>query len=169
MFTSPSVDYRACVRQYSNGKRGVIETLAVMRSLVQEGRIDLDVRAAAVSAIYLAPERDEPAEVRALYYLVRDTIRYVRDIHEVETISTPAKVLRARVGDCDDQSVLLASLLESVGYPTRFVAAGYGDAGEYTHVYVQVFIGEWVDLDPTEPGDVGVTSALPTTVLIEGG
>ena len=99
---------------------------------------------------------------------MRDTVRYVRDVHEVETLQSPDKTIALRVGDCDDQAVLLASLLESVGYPTRFVAAGYAAPGELDHVYLQVCLdGEWLDADPTERMFLGWAPPDPVTLLVE--
>ena len=64
--------------------------------------------------------------------------------------------LQGRIGDCDDQVVLLATLLESVGYPTRFVVAGYNVPGQLEHVYLQALLdGQWVDMDPTEQYPMG--------------
>jgi hypothetical protein len=39
----------------------------------------------------------------------------------VDTVRYPAQTLRRRSGDCDDTTVLLAALLESVGIPTQLV------------------------------------------------
>jgi len=139
-----------------------------MRRLVREYRKHPDIRQAATTAVFLTPERDELSEVRALFLYVRDGIRYVRDVHEVETLSSPDKTLAGMVGDCDDQSTLLASLLEAIGYPTRFVVAGYSAPGELEHVYLQAFAqGEWIDMDPTESWPMGYAPPDPVTVMIE--
>lgn len=117
--------------------------------------------------MFLTPERDELSEVRALFQLVQG-IRYVRDVHEVETLASPAKTLLMRVGDCDDKATLLAALLESIGYPTRFVVAGYFQPGEVEHVYLQVHAaGQWIDLDPTEHESIGWSPPEPVTMFIE--
>jgi transglutaminase-like putative cysteine protease len=64
--------------------------------------------------------------------------------------------LQGRLGDCDDQVVLLATLLEAVGYPTRFIVSGYNYPGEYEHVYLQAWLdGCWIDMDPTEHHPMG--------------
>lgn len=85
--------------------------------------------------------------VRALFEFVRDRIRYVRDIQGVETLQTPIRTLEIRAGDCDDKSILLASLLASIGLTTRFVALGFNN-GPYSHVLVEVRLGKkWMPLD----------------------
>ena len=140
----------------SNGLQGVRETLGAMRAEVKRGRVDPIIRQAATTLVYLTPQKCELSEVEAIFNFVRDRVRYVRDIVDVETVSSARKTLEGLIGDCDDQSVLLASLLEAVGYSTRFVVAGYNTASDVEHVYAQVFAGDqWIDADPTESHPLG--------------
>lgn len=156
MNLAPQPQLRATLRHYASGMRGVAQTIGVMRSLVNEGRIDPTIRQAATSIIFLAPEKADQIEVSKLLDFVQTTIRYTKDINGVETISSAEKTLSGRIGDCDDQSVLLAALCEAVGYPTRFVVAGYEYADVMEHVFVQICVaGEWCDADPTERGPLG--------------
>lgn len=151
-----------------DGMPGIFQTIAVMRSLVKHWRLDPAIRQAAVSVIWLAPEKASLHEVTTLFEYVRDNVRYVRDIVNVETIATPDKTMLCRMGDCDDQTVLLASLLESVGYPTRFVVAAYSDPRVMEHVYLQVYIdGHWIDCDPTEKQALGYAPPNPLAAYIE--
>lgn len=155
MMLAPQPRLFATHRFYSNGLRGVTQTLGVMRSLVRQGRIDPTIRQAATSVLFML-ESSDYIEAQKLLDFVQTSIRYVKDVHEVETISTPEKTLAGRIGDCDDQTTLLAALYESVGYPTRFVVAGYQDARVMEHVYLQVLVnGEWLDADPTESHPLG--------------
>lgn len=71
-------------------------------------------------------------------------------------IQTPLEILRSKQGDCDDKSILLATLLKSKGHKTRFIAVGF-HPGVFSHVYVQVLLGKdakgkdnWFGLDATE-------------------
>lgn len=150
---APQVNLTGSVNGLSGGFRGVAQTISLMRQMVNASKVNLTIRQAATTTIFLAPERDELGEAAKLYELVRDTVRYVKDVHDVETLSTPEKTLLGRIGDCDDQAALLAALFESVGYPTRFVVAAYRDPSVLEHVYLQVLVnGMWVDCDPTEQG-----------------
>lgn len=73
----------------------------------------------------------------------------------METLHEAQQILKQRSGDCDDKSILLASLLESIGYPTRFVAVGH-QPGVYSHVYVEVRpMGKWIALETTNPVPLG--------------
>lgn len=169
MMLAPQPQLSGRILTLSGGLRGIRQTLDAMRRMVRHYRIDPALRQAATSIVFLTPERDELSEVEALFTWVQQNVRYVRDVLEVETLMTPDKTLASRLGDCDDQSTLLATLLESVGYPTRFVAAGYTDPANVDHVYLQAFVrGDWIDMDPTEPQPMGWAPPHPAAMIIEG-
>ena len=156
MMLAPTPRLSGHIVALADGMRGVEQTLGTMRSLVNQYRTDLDIRQTATATIFLTPEKDQLAEAHALFELVQHGIRYTRDINGIETISTPLMTLHGRIGDCDDQVVLLATLLEAVGYPTRFVVAGYNVPGQLEHVYLQACLNnQWVDMDPTEQHPMG--------------
>jgi transglutaminase-like putative cysteine protease len=137
------------------GRAGVEETLKQMRLLVRSGKRALPVRMTALTVVQTQGQKDWAGEVRALYAFVRDQVRYVRDIRGVETLHTAEKLLEIRQGDCDDKSILLASLLEAIGHPTRFVAISL-IPGKFSHVYVETKIrNSWIPLDATEPVEPG--------------
>jgi hypothetical protein len=126
-----------------------------MRQLVNAGKKSPVVRQIAVSLTKGLVQKDWNSEVNSLHKFVRDRIRYVRDINGVETLHTSEKILENAAGDCDDKSILLASLLESLGYKTRLVAVGFRK-GNFSHVYPEVFNNNnWVSLETTEPVDIG--------------
>lgn len=125
-----------------------------MRFLVRKCKMDLALRAFAMQIVGAIPQRDYAQEIRAVHAFVRDRIRYVGDIRGVETIHTPRQILEQGQGDCDDKSLLLATLLESIGHQTRFVAVGYGPAA--SHVLVETRVGsKWIPLETTEQVEAG--------------
>lgn len=137
------------------GKAGTVETLKVMRGLVRNYKKSLPIRNIALSVIQHLNGKDYGGELQALQNYVRNRIRYVRDIRGVETIQTPEATLQIGQGDCDDQSVLLASLLESIGHPTRFVAIGFAP-DQFDHVFVESRLGAgWISAETTEPVGLG--------------
>lgn len=168
MKTAPHHPFTATLAGAPNGRAGAFHTIRTMRALVNRARVDPMMIQAATSIIYLAPQRDQLAEVNALFEFVRDDIRYVRDVVGIETLADPRITLRRMVGDCDDQSTLLATLAEAVGYPTRFVMAGYRSPSVFDHVYVQVLAGgQWIDADPTEDGPLGYAPPGAVVTWIE--
>jgi transglutaminase-like putative cysteine protease len=89
---------------------------------------------------------------KAIFYFVRDNFNYVSDPTEFEYVKTARESLAVQGGDCDDASILLATLLEAVGIKTRLIFIT-------GHVYVQAYLPDalksyksldhWIDLDPT--------------------
>ena len=130
-------------------------TLKIMRGLVRRGKKNIEVRMAAVRAVAGLKDKDWRGEAGRIHSFVRDDIRYVRDIRGVETIHTPERILDIGQGDCDDKSVLLASMLESIGHPTRFVAVAFGHK-HFSHVLVETKIGSrWIACETTMPWKFG--------------
>ena len=148
-----------------DGDAGVLATLRLMRDMVQRGKKVPAVRLAALELVADLPQKDYGGQVVSLHLYVRDYVRYIRDIRNVETLQTPEFTLEWGQGDCDDKSILLASLLESIGHRTRFVAVGYGWSG-FQHVFVQTLVGQrWVTLETTENVEVGWNPRRPARVL----
>ncbi len=64
------------------------------------------------------------------------------------------KTLREMRGVCTDVAVLYAALARSIGIPTKFVTGLiYGGDSFYNHAWVEVYVGEWVPIDPTRRTD----------------
>ena len=112
----------------------------------------MEIRSLALSLVADVPgHKNWTAQIKAIHAFVQYSIQYVRDVRGVETLATPIKTLEFRAGDCDDQAVLLASLLEAIGHPTRFVAMKQTTFGPYVHVYTETKIGsKWYPLETTE-------------------
>jgi transglutaminase-like putative cysteine protease len=139
------------------GKRGIVETLHYMRGFVLSSRKHMAIRTTALSLVSNFQQKDWLSEIRALHRFVRDEIRYTRDINDVETIQDPVYTLSVKQGDCDDKATLLSSLLQTIGYPTRFVAVG-PDNNVFIHVLVEVFEPRqkvWIPLETTENVELG--------------
>lgn len=145
----------ATLGKIPDGVAGVRATLNLMSGLVKAGKTDMGVRGVALGLTGGLMQKDCWGEAEALHAFVRDNIRYVMDVTEVETVQSPIATLTARAGDCDDKSTLLCALLESIGHPTRFVAVGR-ERNEYCHVYCEVCLsGDWIPLETTEPVEMG--------------
>lgn len=125
------------------------------------------IRELALSLTGHLRQKDYWGEVAALHNWVKEEIRYIKDIHDVETIQTPIQTLRLRQGDCDDKSSLVASLLESIGHRTRFVAVGF-TPDSLSHVFVQTKIGKnWVSVECTENWPLGARPSGIKNVMIQ--
>lgn len=169
MYLPRSPSLAGCVVTIPDGAAGINATIATMRQMVREYRTHPAIRGAALSIVALAPPKDLLAEVVALFEFVRDHVRYIGDVLDVETLTTPDKTLQLRAGDCDDKSVLLAALLESIGINTRFVVTGYNENGVFEHVYLKAMLsdGSLIALDPSETGPAGFEPPDPVVYFTE--
>jgi transglutaminase-like putative cysteine protease len=142
----------AVTRQIPEGDAGTAATIAAMRELIDQGKKDPVVyelarqmlRKARVSAF------DAEGECRAVYQSVLRNMRFTRDIRGKETLHAARELVRLQMGDCDDYTILMCSLLESIGYQTRIitVAGDPRDPETFTHVFPEVSIGgRWVAVD----------------------
>lgn len=144
--------------QTPDGVNGVKQTLVHMQAFVKQFKKDMRIRQQALSLTKNLMQKDWHAEIKSLFNFVKYEIRYIKDIAGVETLQTPPATLELKQGDCDDKSTLLASLLESIGYKTRFVAVGF-DGENFSHVFVQVKLkNRWISLETTEPVNMGWTA-----------
>jgi len=72
-------------------------------------------------AIAGCADQQDICYAKTLYYFVRNEVQYIKDPVLYEYIKDPQTTLATYAGDCDDQAVLLASLLYNVGIPVDFV------------------------------------------------
>lgn len=82
----------------------------------------------------------------------------LRWVHRSVQRSTPAagrvpsavKVLQTRHGDCNEAATLFVALARSTGLPARTVAGLlYLDGRFYYHAWAEVYLSDWVAVDPT--------------------
>ena len=168
MFIASATHTSQSLHAIPGGVQGIFTTVGAMRAFVNKYKSDPYIRNCAANLTFLTPEKSDFHEAITLYEYCRDNIKYVRDICGIETLTSPDKTIQCGYGDCDDQSLLLATLAESIGIPSRFVIAGYSDPKIYEHVYVQLAVsGEWVDCDPTEHQYFGYAPPSPVVLSIE--
>lgn len=168
MRLAPQVQFSVSAVPAAWGSAGVAQTMREMRRLIDEGKRDAEVMRAAGAVIFTTPEKLEAGEVCAVFEYVRDHVRYVRDVVGHETLASARMTLARQAGDCDDQTVLLGAMLESVGYPVRLVVAAYQAPGNWEHVFLEVWAaGEWIACDPTEKAPLGWSPPNPCSLWTE--
>ena len=110
--------------------------------LIQSG--DARIRA---QARQLAGRERDPARVAE-----RLTHWVYGHVEKRLTVSVPSavQVLEQRRGDCNEHTVLYVALARAAGLPAR-AAAGlvYLDGRFYYHAWPEVWLGDWVAVDPT--------------------
>jgi transglutaminase-like putative cysteine protease len=91
--------------------------------------------------------RQNPKEVAA--QLTRSVYRM---LEKTVTFSVPnaIQVLETRQGDCNEHTVLYVALARSLGLPARTaVGLVYVNGAFFYHAWPEVWLGEWVAMDPT--------------------
>jgi hypothetical protein len=98
------------------------EQVAFLRGLVTGWRSKLAMREKAVQILQDAgiQPRRRVQQALAIGNWAKESIYYVNE--PVEIFQTPARTIRSGIGDCDDFTVCIATLCESIGIPTRLVA-----------------------------------------------
>lgn len=109
------------------------------------------------SAEIRSKENDSFSIVQRLLSWISNNIK--TDIF-AETLTGP-EVLRIRRGKCSEYAILFASLARAAGIPTK-VVLGVGNRGNQWigHIWNEVWLGEWVAVDPTS----GIFVSGPTQV-----
>lgn len=153
------------------GSQGTRATLKIMARLVKKGKRDHRLRELALSIVKRNRNKDYVGEVKSIHEWVKKNIRYVRDIRGIETVQTPQKTLEFGQGDCDDHSILVATLLETIGHMTRLKAIGFMP-DSYQHVYTETKLGPksknmWIAVETTEPWKLGKAAKNPVAIMIE--
>lgn len=109
----------------------------------------------------VCPPRDEECEIVRIWDFTILNFRYVYDPDQIDLFATVKQSLDAGGGDCDDATILMGSLLRSIGFKVKArVIATQENPGDWAHVYPIVGMPkdspeEWLPLDMT------VTGALP--------
>jgi len=143
------------------------ERIVHLRQLVQAGKRDPAVYEFARRAVngkcgssWCVPEKDNLAEMRALFNAVRKNVRYTSDIAGIDSYQKPGHTLSLRTGDCDDYSTLACALASSLGMQCRFKVIKTTDAPTWNHIYAQIGFPrrsprKWISFDASVPMPFG--------------
>jgi transglutaminase-like putative cysteine protease len=143
-----------------------IDRIKVMFLYVAKSIRDPLARTILAEAVAGVPERDDWAEVQAVYWYVRKHVRYTGDTRDLDTYQSLRRIWPTTglgIGDCDDFTIAYMSILLSGGYRTGASIISQ-DGQTYSHVYAVV---ELPRNDPTPsnrriiPLDGTVPSAFP--------
>lgn len=140
--------------------RSLDDRISFIKGQVKKGGRDPQVRAAATRILtkkcgndWCVPEKDWRAEMVALFNVVRSNVRYTLDFADADLYQHPRRILETRAGDCDDYTILLASLLKSVGHRVKArVIETKQSVGGWDHIYLVVGLPPqrptfWMPLD----------------------
>lgn len=107
-------------------------------------------------------EKDYLSEILAVRNFGIQGIHYLNDPLHVEYIKDPERMvteIRANgrtLADCDEIAQLLATMILQIGRVAEFVVVGFGEPGDYTHVFARAKepkSGQWIVIDPVAGSD----------------
>lgn len=126
----------------SPGEQGIVDTLSHMRRLVNNAFTQPSIRRLAVRAMGHCQPTDKRCQAASILAFVQRSMSFIRDPLGVEALHDPVMISLEierggrPFGDCDDFSMLIASMLKSVGLPATLKAVGF-NGGNLSHVYVE--------------------------------
>lgn len=145
---------RAQTFPLADGDAGTSQTIRAMRQLIEQGKKDPRIHELAARILRGVPNEYLPAgeiaAARAIYEWGMANIRYTPDVVGKETLHSAWDVVRLRIGDCDDFTILFCSLFETIGKSTRIVtiSSHAEDPSQFSHVFPEVLVqGRWIPID----------------------
>jgi transglutaminase-like putative cysteine protease len=142
--------------------------VVVNGKLIGDYRTHPKIRELALTIIKskVAP-RDKKSQALAIGQWVQDNIYYVHEMPE--RFQTPIETLRLAAGDCDDSTVLVCSLLETIGIPSNLVCMQIN--GVWKHIFPAAVMqnGALLPLDSTLKDYPVDTATNPTMLTIAQG
>lgn len=144
--------------------RNIDERVNLIAELVRKGSLSPRVKEIAISTLtvkcggqWCIREKDYPAEIKALFKAVKDpkspyAVRYTRDHVTVDQFTSAERTLDLHAEDCDGLTIMLGSLLRSVGYPLKLRVIQAKPATSWSHIYLLAGIppmhpDKWISLD----------------------
>lgn len=146
------------------------QILTILENIKQEYLRKPYIREFAVSLLKGLGNNDIDGQVQRITSFVKRHMIYVRDPADSEYVIAPDQLISRwrqtgrMYGDCDDHTLLLNTLLGSIGFDTKFVGVKFGPSPYYNHVISGVMIrGVLNQIDPCAKG---VAQKLYTDTLI---
>lgn len=144
------------------------QRIATIQEKIEKSIQDPEMHKIALQATRNCPERDGMCEAKAIYDFVKARVRYTGDIAPikwrtgevdgVDVYRTARRTLEFGGGDCDDQSILVASLLTLNGITAKLRVTAETKRGPESHIYPGALLpkfgrGKFVAVDTTLPGN----------------
>ena len=144
------------------------QRLGIIQDLVWKSIQDPKMRKVALKVTKNCPARDGECEARAIHKFVKQNVRYTGDIAKVkmgkngpvegvDLFQSAWRTLEFGGGDCDDHSILNATLLALNGIDPRLrVTAPRPPGSTWSHIYAVAGLPKnrsekWVAVDTTLP------------------
>jgi len=154
---------------YRDKNLPIDERLRILQDLTWQSVQDPRSRKLALGITKHCADRDEKCETRAVYDAIKKHVRYTGDVapvkmgadgpvEGVDLFQAAYRTWEFGGGDCDDHSILAATLLTLNGIPAKFRVTASRKGEDFSHIYPMAGIpkmrpSKWIALDTTLPGD----------------
>lgn len=143
------------LKEIPSGDEGTFATVREIIALIKEGKQNPRVRTIATRVVAGLPWKNHEVEAGAIFSWIKQNIRFVNDPDGSEMLQDVEAILNYKSADCDDLTILGASLLGCIGIPSRIVViAGDPRAPQaFSHIYLQAWCKtKWVGFDTSVVG-----------------
>jgi len=124
------------------GDSGVLQTLDLMKSYVNEYKDNLQIKGIVNKLSQNSNCNNKMQTIKNIFLYIVNNINYIPDPNNIELVKSAKHTILGslKYGDCDDLSVALATLLKAYGLKVwfRVVAWKRENGNDFTHVYVIV-------------------------------
>lgn len=143
--------FKVKTKPLSGGERGNLQTVRFMVSEVRKNSRHPYIRQKAIEIVANSgiSSHDEVGEAQAIGSWVQKKVRYLKDPNGTEYLMHPLTLLDQisigrGMGDCDDMSLLIATLLLAIGHDPVFrTVRYYRSDGPYDHIYVVDYVRDY--------------------------
>jgi transglutaminase-like putative cysteine protease len=134
------------------GNSGIYVSASELVGIIKQFRKNPEIRFRAEDIVRSCQNKDYNCEANKIFSWIKTNIAFRRDPYRVEMLRSPLITLERKNGDCDDHTILLNSMLQSLGHPSRIVLVATRKLlpQNFNHVFTEVLIGDkWIPLDTT--------------------
>jgi hypothetical protein len=139
--------------------RGPETTVNEMRRAIlgDRGERSVLVRSFTEELIRGLQPKDYLGEILAVRYGVAERVRYTNDPVSVEWVKDPQRMVEEinanglAIGDCDDQTTLMATMGRQLGRRVELITVGFGIIGSFSHIFARIEepkSSRWIVCDP---------------------
>ncbi len=155
-------------RLYRARNISINERIGLIQDQIFKSINDPRMKWIAADVVRQCPERDGACEAKAVYNAVKARVRYAGDVAPIKHGRNGPKdaidlyqvawdTWSMGAGDCDDQSILLATLLALNGIEPRLRVTATSKREDWSHIYVVAGLPKyaptkWIAVDSTLPG-----------------
>ena len=129
--------------------------IGILQDLVRKGIRNPVIYQLVREIVSRCPDRNDGCEIAQVFWYAKANVRCTQDIFGIDSYQAPQRTVQFKAGDCDDSSVLLCSMLGSIGYQTGFRVISVGGQ-VWEHIYALVGVpkpgsSKLIALDTTVP------------------